>query len=55
MNSPMRILHLEDNRSDAELIKEALGAEGFTVEVARVDSRAEFDAALELAEKPLNN
>ncbi|HXJ57808.1 MAG TPA: PAS domain S-box protein [Verrucomicrobiae bacterium] len=45
---PLRILHLEDNRWDAELIQKMLKDEGIPVEISRVDSCHEFEAALEL-------
>jgi signal transduction histidine kinase/DNA-binding response OmpR family regulator len=41
-----RILHLEDDPADRELIREALGTEGITLEVDQVDTRDEFQAAL---------
>jgi signal transduction histidine kinase len=40
------ILHLEDDSSDRELIREALGAEGITLPVVQVDTREEFGAEL---------
>jgi PAS domain S-box-containing protein len=45
--SPLRILLLEDNSSDAELIQELLEAEHFVCEVTRVQTRPEFLDALE--------
>ena len=45
MTSPLHILLLEDDSSDAELIQELL-AEHIVCEVARVQTRAEFVAAL---------
>ena len=47
MKSPLRLLLLEDDSSDAELIRELLEADRFTCEVTRVQTRAEFVAALE--------
>ena len=47
MTSPLRILMLEDSVQDAELIQELLEAEDFVCEVTRVQTRAEFLAALE--------
>jgi PAS domain S-box-containing protein len=47
MTSPLRILMLEDSVQDAELIQELLEAEHFVCEVTRVQTRAEFLAALE--------
>ncbi|TMQ66306.1 MAG: response regulator [Candidatus Eisenbacteria bacterium] len=41
-----RILHLEDDPADRELIREALGAEGIPLELVQVDRKAEFEAAL---------
>ncbi len=47
MTSPLRILLLEDSARDAELIQELLEADHFVCEVNRVETRAEFQAALE--------
>ena len=47
VKSPLRILLLEDDSSDAELIQELLEADDFVCEVTRVQTRAEFLAALE--------
>ena len=47
MTSPLRILLLEDSATDAELIQELLEADHFICEVIRVQTRAEFLAALE--------
>ena len=47
MTSPLRILMLEDSVEDAELIQELLEAEHFVCEVTRVQTRAEFLAAVE--------
>ena len=44
--SPLRILLLEENASDAELIRETL-EEDFVCELTRVQTRAEFLAALQ--------
>ncbi len=43
---PIQILQLEDNRADAELLKETLRAE-FPCEVICVQTRADFQAALQ--------
>jgi diguanylate cyclase (GGDEF)-like protein/PAS domain S-box-containing protein len=43
----LRILHLEDDRNDAELIQETLLSEGIDCDVVRVETRADFLAALE--------
>jgi PAS domain S-box-containing protein len=48
MNSPLRILHVEDNLQDAELIQAMLEAEGIDCQVTRVDTAADFSAAIEL-------
>src|SRR5690349_12690390 len=42
----MRILLLEDNPCDAERVTAALAASGLEPEVVRVESQAEFEAAL---------
>ena len=47
MTSPLRILLLEDSAMDAELIQELLEADHFVCEVIRVQTRAEFLAALD--------
>jgi PAS domain S-box-containing protein len=47
VTSPLCILLLEDSVQDAELIQELLEADHFACEVTRVQTRAEFLAALE--------
>ncbi len=47
MNRPLRILHLEDDPLDAELVRETLVAEGIDCEVLVVETRRDFFAALE--------
>jgi len=47
VTSPLSVLLLEDNVQDAELIQELLEADHFACEVTRVQTRAEFLAALE--------
>ena len=47
VKSPLRILLLEDNSEDAELIRELLEADLGVCEMTRVQTRAEFVAALE--------
>jgi signal transduction histidine kinase/CheY-like chemotaxis protein len=47
VTSPLRILLLEDDTHDAELIQELLEADHFVCEVTRVQTRAEFVAGLE--------
>ena len=42
MNRPLRILHLEDDPKDAELILDTLGLEGLVCEATRVETEAEF-------------
>jgi PAS domain S-box-containing protein len=42
----LKILHLEDNRQDADLVEATLAADGLTPEITRVDSREAFQAAL---------
>jgi PAS domain S-box-containing protein len=49
VTSPLRILLLEDNTHDAELIQELLEADHFDCEVIRAQTRAEFVAGLENA------
>src|SRR3954468_23978621 len=45
------ILHVEDDFSDRELIRETLSAEGITLELVQVDTREDF--LLALGEKPV--
>jgi two-component system cell cycle sensor histidine kinase/response regulator CckA len=47
VGSPLRILHLEDNRNDAALVQAALATDGLACEVVRMETRAEFAAALD--------
>jgi len=47
VNIPLRILLLEDDAHDAELIHELLEADHFLCEITRVQTRAEFLAGLE--------
>ena len=49
MKTSLQILHLEDDRSDAELIRAELAAGGFHCEMLRVDNRADFTGALQQA------
>ena len=47
MKSQLRILHLEDDPSDAELVKEMLAIEDVTCEVTRVENEADFSGNLQ--------
>src|SRR5690242_17105325 len=47
MESPLRILHLEDNPKDADLIKETLIDNEIPCEIARVETGEAFKAILE--------
>jgi PAS domain S-box-containing protein len=47
MTTPLRILYLEDDPRDAELVVEALETTGSVCEVTRVDTQADFTASLE--------
>ena len=47
MKSPLRILYLEDDPRDAELIQEALAADGITCQATRVETKADFVTSLE--------
>jgi PAS domain S-box-containing protein len=47
MTPPLRILHLEDNRNDAELIQAAVESEGTHARVTRVETEGEFVASLD--------
>jgi signal transduction histidine kinase len=44
---PLRILHLEDSPSDADLAREQIAAEGVACAVSRVETREEYLAALD--------
>ena len=46
MRQPLRILSLEDDPHDTELIQELLETEGITCEVTRVDTQSAFLASL---------
>jgi PAS domain S-box-containing protein len=46
MTSPLRVLHLEDDVRDTELVQAALEAEGITVSLERVETEREFVAKL---------
>lgn len=46
MNSPLRILHLEDSPTDASLVQHTLVSGGLHCVTTRVQNRAEFVAAL---------
>jgi two-component system cell cycle sensor histidine kinase/response regulator CckA len=50
MKPPVRILHLEDNPKDAELVRSMLESAGLTCEVVLVETREAFLAALERKE-----
>jgi CheY-like chemotaxis protein len=47
LRQPLRILLLEDDPRDAELIQSLLEAEGIPCEVSRVDTQTAFQASLE--------
>jgi PAS domain S-box-containing protein len=47
MSSSLRILHLEDNSRDAELIHALLEADGLDCTIRHVKNREEFEAAIE--------
>ena len=44
---PLRILHLEDNPNDAELVQAMLAADGIACDLVRVETRDKFLAALD--------
>jgi PAS domain S-box-containing protein len=46
MHSPLRILHLEDDSKDAELVRETLDSEGINCQITRVETEADFTASL---------
>jgi signal transduction histidine kinase len=47
MNSPVRIIYLEDDPADVRLVRDALSDDGMCAELNAVDNRADFVAALE--------
>jgi len=47
MTSPLRILYLEDDARDAELVQETLAADGINCQATRVETEADFIASLE--------
>jgi PAS domain S-box-containing protein len=47
MKSPLRILYLEDDPRDGELVQETLAVDGITCRVTRVETEADFSASLE--------
>jgi phosphoserine phosphatase RsbU/P len=47
MRFPLRILHLEDDANDAELVQTTLEAEGVNCVITRVQTRDDFISALE--------
>ena len=47
MNAPLRILHLEDDANDAEIIRGVLEAGGIECRIDRVETRDDFLAALQ--------
>jgi PAS domain S-box-containing protein len=47
MNSPLRIVYLEDNPADVLLVRDILSDDGLCPEMIVVDNRADFLAALE--------
>jgi CheY-like chemotaxis protein len=44
---PLRILHVEDNVADAELVQGTLAMEGIACDVTRVETEPAFFAALQ--------
>ena len=47
MKSPLRILHLEDDPNDTDLLQAMLQKDGLASELVRVDTQEEFVCALE--------
>ena len=47
MKSQLRILHLEDDPSDAELVQEMLASEGIVCKVMRIETEVDFVEALQ--------
>ncbi len=53
MQQPLRILHLEDDRRDADMVRDVLEAGGIVCDITLVRTRDEFMAALEAHSIPL--
>jgi len=53
MKSRLRILHLEDNPEDVELVRETIAAQGIDAEIVDAATRADFINALEKEEYDL--
>ncbi|MBK5277012.1 MAG: SpoIIE family protein phosphatase [Desulfuromonadales bacterium] len=53
MNARLRILHLEDDPLDAELVQATLSGEGITCDIVQVDGRERFIIELESGEVDL--
>ena len=51
MNSLLRVLHLEDDVRDTELLRATLEAEGIQAELTRVETGQDFLAAVKAQEK----
>ncbi len=47
MKSPLRVLHLEDDPNDVELVQSMLSAEGIDCEIVHVETREAFCEAIE--------
>ena len=47
MKSPLRVLQLEDDPRDAELVQEQLASDSIACEVTRVETEADFITSLE--------
>src|SRR5437016_14645515 len=47
IKSPLRILYLEDNPDDRDLVARTLSAEGIVCEFVHVNARTEFEKALQ--------
>jgi PAS domain S-box-containing protein len=47
MKSPLRVLYLEDDLRDAELVQETLANDGIRCQVTRVETEIDFSASLE--------
>src|SRR5947209_2300667 len=47
MKLPLRVLYLEDDLRDAELVQDTLEADGITSQVRQVETETDFKAALD--------
>src|SRR5256885_12437696 len=52
-NTPLRIIHLEDNPADRELVKAVLEADGVACDIQYAETHEEFERVLQRSEPNL--